>query len=130
MKKSFFAFILALLALALPALCFADGENMLSGGFGAEGQWHKQAWYEGDAYGSIENRDGVVHISAAGDEGNDIRLCRTVSAEKNSYYRISCAVKTADVYGGAGANISIDGSLAASDGVYGQTDWQTVELIG
>ena len=41
MKKRFFAFILALLALALPALCFADGENMLSGGFGAEGQWHK-----------------------------------------------------------------------------------------
>ena len=45
MKKRFFAFILALLALALPALCFADGENMLSGGFDAEGQWHKQAWY-------------------------------------------------------------------------------------
>ena len=130
MKKRFFAFILALLALALPALCFAEGENMLSGGFGAEGQWHKQAWYEGDAYGSIENRDGVVHISAAGDEGNDIRLCRTMNVDKNSYYRISCAVKTADVYGGAGANISIDGSLAASDGVYGQTDWQTVELIG
>ena len=130
MKKRFFAFILALLALALPALCFADGENMLSGGFGAEGQWHKQAWYEGDAYGSIENRDGVVHISASGDEGNDIRLCRTMNVDKNSYYRISCAVKTADVYGGAGANISIDGSLAASDGVYGQTDWQTVELIG
>lgn len=108
MKKRFFAFILALLALALPALCFADGENMLSGGFGAEGQWHKQAWYEGDAYGSIENRDGVVHISASGDEGNDIRLCRTMNVDKNSYYRISCAVKTEDVYGGAGANISID----------------------
>ena len=68
--------------------------NMLSGGLGAEGQWHKQAWYEGDAYGSIENRDGVVHISAAGDEGNDIRLCRTMNVDKNSYYRISCAVKT------------------------------------
>lgn len=130
MKKRFFAFILALLALALHALCFADGENMLSGGFDADGQWHEQAWYEGDAYGSIENRDGVVHISASGDEGNDIRLCRTMNVDKNSYYRISCAVKTADVYGGAGANISIDGSLAASDGVYGQTDWQTVELIG
>ena len=94
MKKRFFAFILALLALALPALCLADGENMLSGGFDADGQWHKQAWYEGDAYGSIENRDGVVHISAAGDEGNDIRLCRTMNVDKNSYYRISCAVKT------------------------------------
>ena len=130
MKKRFFAFILALLAFAMHALCLADGENMLSGGFDADGQWHEQAWYEGDAYGSVENRDGVVHISASGDEGNDIRLCRTMNVDKNSYYRISCAVKTADVYGGAGANISIDGSLAASDGVYGQTDWQTVELIG
>ena len=53
MKKRFFAFILALLAFAMHALCLADGENMLSGGFGAEGQWHEQAWYEGDAYGSI-----------------------------------------------------------------------------
>ena len=74
MKKRFFAFILALLALALHALCFADGENMLSGGFDADGQWHEQAWYEGDAYGSNENEDGEVHISASGDEGNEKHL--------------------------------------------------------
>lgn len=130
MKKRLFAFILVLFALALPALGMAEGENMLSGGFEAEEQWHAQAWYAGDAYGSTENQGGVVYISAAGDEGNDIRLCRTISVDESSYYRISCTVKTEGVNGGAGANISIEGSLAASDGVYGSADWQEIELIG
>ncbi len=130
MKKSILTIISIFLVLAMPALCFAAGENMLSDDFESREQWFEEAWYEGSEHGSIEITDGIVHITAAGDEGNDIRLCYTVDVEGNSYYKLSCCVKTSDVSGGAGANISVDGSLATSDGVFGDSDWQTIELVG
>lgn len=59
-----------------------------------------------------------------------VRLCQTVAVEAGSYYKLACRVRTEGVEGGAGANLSVVGSLAASEGVYGTGEWKTVELVG
>ena len=138
MNKRTIAIIVPLFLLALPAFSVLAEDTLIqNGGFEAPADsggipegWFKEAWYEdGDTnIASVEN--GTAHIASFGNEGNDIRLCQTISVESGSYYKLSCMVKTSEVYGGNGANISVNESLATSAGVYGTNDWQTIELVG
>lgn len=70
----------------------------------------------------------VLHISVK--EADDAAVYQSVRVEPSSFYRLSCRIKTKDVKNGAGANIALRDIIARSDGVYGNTDWQTVELVG
>lgn len=77
---------------------------------------------------SVDGRDSCAHITNF--IANDYRLCQSVRVNPNAYYRISCDVKTSNVSGGAGANISIIDSSASSAAITGTTQWQRVELVG
>lgn len=94
--------------------------------------WYFDAWLKetSDAALNMDNgRTGMaVHIINYIE--NDVRLCRNIEVEGNSYYRISCYIKTAGVTGGAGANISVADTLAASTARLNDSDWEYVELIG
>lgn len=131
MKKRLFAFILIFCAIIAPVISRAEGESLC--GFDSDEDaalWFEQAWFLGEDSGSAAYSNGEVHIVSSDEEGNDIRFCRTVNVEAGSYYKLSCQVKTKGITGGAGANLSIEGSLATSDGIYGDNDWQTIEFIG
>lgn len=138
--KRLLSFALVLLLLLLSPAALADASLIDNGGFeeisgdGLPEEWNYEAWYTEAAlgYASAETLDGsgVAHIYC-GAGGNDARLYQTVKVKANSYYKITCRVKTAAVAGGAGANISINGSLACSEGVFGTSNgWVALELTG
>ena len=79
---------------------------------------------------SIDDRTNCVYINNM--YPNDYRLEQTISVEPDSFYRITCYVKTKGIQDeeSAGANISLTDSLASSSGVYGTNDWQKIELVG
>jgi len=138
MKKRMLCMLLLLLLLfaAVPA---AAEENLLeNGGFAQRDEgselpagWFYDAWDSDDASGYAifaEDDGGTAYLWSG---GNDVKLCQTVSVKAKSVYKLTCRVRTKDVEGGAGANLSVLGSLASSQGVYGTTDgFQTLELIG
>ncbi len=137
-KRMLGAFALALMIL-LAAVTAAAEENLIeNGGFssGAAGSelpagWFYDAWNTdpGSGYAVFTEDDGGSAYLWS--DGNDVKLCQTVPVKAKSAYRLTCRVRTEGVEGGAGANISVLGSLASSEGVYGTSDgFQTIELIG
>ncbi len=78
---------------------------------------------------SSEIRGNVLCITASVDD--DAAVYRTIAVEPNTVYRLSCYIKTSGVSGGeAGANIALREIIARSSGVFGDSDWQYVELVG
>lgn len=137
-KWTLVAVILVVLLACVPVCTAEEGENLAeNGGFDAIAEnselpdgWTYEAWDEDPAMGYAmlsEDDGGTAYLWSA---GNDVRLCQTIEVKEDSYYKLSCRVRTRDVAEGAGANISVVGSLATSQGVYGTTEWQTVELVG
>lgn len=61
---------------------------------------------------------------------NDVRLCQRVTVEGGGLYRLFCEVRTEDVTGGAGANVSVVDSLAISEPLLGTAEWRQVSLLG
>lgn len=102
-----------------------DGDSFLPAG------WFYDAWNGDEAAGYAvytEDDGGTAYLWS---DANDVKLCQSVSVKAKSVYRLTCRVRTEGVEGGAGANISVLGSLASSKGVYGTTDgFETLELIG
>lgn len=133
-------FVLALLVFAIPAAALAaGGEVVLHDDFtqgdsqtGLPTAWYAEAWLNGERERLFERayiEDApCVHIVNYTD--NDARLCREVPVTGGGYYKITCDVMTRDVVGGAGANVSVVGTLAASEPVLGSNGWRRVELIG
>lgn len=137
---------IAILALALfmvLGLCAcqedtAFGEELIKNGDFAEVSgdklvdWKSTNYYNAATFTAVaeSTEDGgyCAHLNAS--TANDARIEQTVSVSPNSYYRITCRVKTKNVVGGAGANVSVLLSIARSEGVFGDTDWQTLTLIG
>jgi len=138
----FKALLLACALLLLPASALADTPVALANGdFDQVGiadglplDWYAEAWITGeDAYTiqRLVDEDGAPCVQIVAAEENDVRLCQTIPVAENSYYRISCELHTQDVSGGGGANVSVVGSLAASEPVVGTSNgWQQVELVG
>lgn len=132
--------LIALVIMLLASTVLADEELIQNGGFDgaadtAPDGWYYEAWYTGAENGYAETVDELgqncAYLYVPEGAENDIRLCQTIKCKANSYYKLTCQVKTENVSGGAGANISVVGSLAASSGVFGTSDgWQTIELTG
>ncbi len=106
-------------------LQYLDANGMPSG-------WYADAWYDGEEDFLIETitEDGSICLHIVNPSENDARLCQDIEVEPNSYYRISCEIKTAGVSGGGGASVSVANTMAASEPVIGDADWQRVELMG
>ena len=142
MKKRLLIFFAVILAAAFTvcgsaAMAEEDGNLAIDGGFERTAEntelpegWFYEAWETAPAEGYAmrsEDDGGTAYLWSA---GNDVRLCQTIEVKTKSYYKLTCRVRTKDVAGGAGANVSVVGSLAASEGVYGTNGWQTLELVG
>ena len=93
--------------------------------------WDFESYNQDNSFFSVEkdnqnNNSLYINSNAA----NDVRLVQKISVEPESYYKFKCLIKTKDIEGGNGANISVLDSVASSDGVYGNSAWTQAELIG
>ncbi len=131
----------ALLALLLAALAVCgcarttavieNGDFEQDSASGVPSSWSANLYYEDCASVGIASDaayGSVARITAS--EPNDARLCQTVKVSPNTAYTLSCMVRTSGVEGGAGANVGVYGVPVSSEGVYGDSDWQRVELTG
>ena len=135
--------ILVLLAIVFSliissAVMGEDGKEFVTNGdftkIGANGMpngWSVGGWIN-DGYTSIVEYDesnGCVRIVNNSD--NDFRLYQDISVKKNSYYLISCDVKTSNIVGAGGANISVINSFAGSESLKGtNSEWTTLSFYG
>ena len=133
-----------ILALIFTAAAAAEGSLAVNGGFEDFGKndllptgWNfhsYEAEYNSDPGNASvvceqdPERGAVVHISVQNND--DAALFQLVKVEPSTMYRISCFVKTEGVADGAGANVALRDIIALSDGVYGDTGWHEIELVG
>lgn len=85
--------------------------------------------YENKYRAACEN--GAVTLST--EIRDDVRLTHTVDVAGGKKYILSAEVRTENVTGGEGANLSIDnysvdGSYIYSEGMFGSSDWTHLEL--
>jgi hypothetical protein len=75
---------------------------------------------------------GLKSVRITNLQDNDARLKQEVAVRGDTFYKISCFVKTEDIgYEGKGANISIDRLFAVSKDLKGTTSgWEYIELTG
>lgn len=109
-----------------PDFQYMDAESMPSG-------WYIDAWYtgDGDFFVELDEADGNTCLHMTNPVQNDVRLCQDIDVEPDSYYRISCDIKACGVSDGGGANVSVAGTMAASEPITGDTTgWQRTELVG
>ena len=109
-----------------PDFQYMDAESMPSG-------WYIDAWYtgDGDFFVELDEADGNTCLHMTNPVQNDVRLCQDIDVEPDSYYRISCDIKACGVSDGGGANVSVAGTMAASEPITGNTaGWQRTELVG
>ncbi len=113
-------------AVALENSDFSIGDGQIPAG------WYSESWYDTDEDFHIETVkiDGQFCIHIINYNQNDSRVCQSVPVEGNAYYRISCDIKTQNITGGAGANVSAVDTLATSSPVTGSADWTHVDLQG
>lgn len=65
---------------------------------------------------------------------NDAMFFETIQVKKDTPYKVTCMVKTANVESknkldGSGAQISVEGTTDRSIAISGTTDWQQIEMI-
>ena len=108
-----------------PNFQYMDAESMPSG-------WYIDAWYtgDGDFFVELDEADGNTCLHITNPVQNDVRLCQDIDVEPDSYYRISCDIKACGVSDGGGANVSVAGTMAASEPITGDADWRRAELVG
>lgn len=131
-----------LLLWCAPLTGVAEGENLLQNpGFEElDEDGMPVGWYT-DAY-NIQEGFTVFTVSEDAYEGsacvtvdnrmeNDARFAQEVTVEPESLYCLSGWVRAEDVAdSGHGANLSVEGVYAFSEGVYGTGDWQYIEWYG
>lgn len=138
MKTAIALMITFLLAFATPA--WAEAANLAANpGFEEfEGNdpyfWTSSSWQNDGAFAldTSQAHTGKASALIINDKATDARFKQEIKVKSNTYYRLSCWIKTENVGSEAlGANISIDGLLAVSQDVKGTSgDWTYVELYG
>jgi len=95
------------------------------------GGWIFDAWAMGDESEFGQQRSGqdnCVYVNNFLE--NDARICQEVPVEPDSYYEITCRIKTSGVAGDMGATVSVLDTYASSESITGTNDWQQVILRG
>lgn len=138
MKKLLFPMImLFVLLLNIPIL--ADSNNLVQNfGFeqGSLDKWDRQAYTNTDGITEFFIDDTVSHSGAKSaciinNSPNHSRFNQEIKVKGNSYYKLSCWVKTENVGSDyTGANITVEGILDISEHIQGTNDWQYIELYG
>jgi len=120
------------MALAVEAVAVENADFSVIGRDGLPEGWYTEAWYDrdGDFAIGMERAAGEDCLKISNPTENDSRLCQSIPVDGGAYYRLECEVMAAGVSGGAGANISVVDTMAASEPLLGDSGWQRIELVG
>jgi len=143
-KLSGICFLLLLLTqFIFPFNCFATSDNLVQnpefeeGSIDGELLWVSQCWdtNEGVTHFLLDERQSRVGSRSAliiNNSANDSRYKQTINVKANTYYRMSCWIKTQNVGSeNKGANLSIENSFDTSKDIKGTSNyWEYVELYG
>lgn len=139
MKRIVTVLFALLLCLWRPALA---QENLLVNGsfeeLNADGLplgWETSAYWEAPGYTRFASAEGgqagSLSVSIENFEYNDARFEQTVAVEPESLYCLSGYIQAEDIPdSGWGANLSISGITACSEGVFESDSWNYVEFYG
>ena len=137
--KKLLAFVVVLFTLLISTSIYAEIDNIVQN-FGFENssldKWDKQA-YKNDK-GITEffiddtvSRTGTKSACIINNSANHSRFNQKIKVKGNSYYKLSCWVKTENVGSDyTGANITVEGINDVSNHFQGTNDWEYVELYG
>lgn len=131
--------ISVLLLLMSSTFVKAEGQNLAenpgfeeeeSGVFSiwAKGSWEDKGQFSADKAIKHSGKNSACIIN---NDATDSRYKQTIVTQGNTYYKISCWIKTENVGpDGKGANISIENLIDTSEDIKGTSDWRYVELYG
>ncbi|NJD02519.1 MAG: phospholipid carrier-dependent glycosyltransferase, partial [Ruminiclostridium sp.] len=93
------------------------------------GSWQNDGAFTLDTAAAHSGKSSALIIN---NKATDSRFKQEIKVKSNTYYRLSCWIKTEDVGSKTiGANLSIDGLLPTSQDVKGTSeDWTYIELFG
>ena len=116
--KRYFPVLIIALVLMIVQACHADsGENLLqnadfskTGNDGLPEYWYTEAYEQEDGftgYHLVSDAEGFAHaVMIQNLSANDARFAQTVTVDPDSYYVLSGYIRTENVAGGHGANLS------------------------
>ena len=118
----------------------AESKNLvLNSGFeegpaGEISSWSKYSW-ENQGFFDIDESEahsGLKSAKISNELPSDSRLKQQISVKGNTYYKLSCWIRTENVgFDAKGANLSVDGLLDTSMDIQGSSNgWKYVELYG
>lgn len=137
--KKLLPLIVVMVTLLLNISVFADNTNLVQNfGFeqGSLDNWEKSSYHNDDGVTEFILDDKVSHtgsksVCIINNSANDSRYKQNIKVKDNSYYKLSCWVKTENVGSEyKGANISVDGIIDTSNDIKGTSGWQCVEIYG
>ncbi len=110
---------------------FEDGNGNIPEGWSVY-NWNSQSNVTLFRIDSGQSHNGGRSACIINNSLNDARYTQEIAVEPDSYYRLSCWIKTEGVeIEGKGANLSILGTLYRSRSIYGTSSgWEYVELYG
>lgn len=134
--------IILLIQFVSPLNSFAQGTNLVNnsgfedGSLDTEQSWIADCWDKNEGVTQFSYDETVVHTGSksafiVNNSANDSRFKQTINVKGNTYYRLSCWVKTENVGSEQkGANISIENSTDTSKDIKGTSNWEYLELYG
>ena len=135
--------VLLLIQFVLPLNSFAQGENLAKnpefeeGSIDKDYSWISEGWDKTEGVTQFlldetQFRNGSKSALIINNSANDSRYKQTITVKANTYYRMSCWIKTQNIgFEQKGANLSIENSLDTSKDIKGTSNyWEYVELYG
>lgn len=141
-KLCFLLVLIFLLSFISCNIVFAQVNSVMNAGFeGGSGDnisaWDKNVWDKNAGVTKIkfdetQKHSGNRSVFITNNSPNDARLEQEINVDKNSYYKLSCWIKTENVgMGNKGANLSVAGILDTSKDIRGTDNtWEYIELYG
>ncbi|WP_456049012.1 glycosyltransferase family 39 protein [Acetivibrio cellulolyticus] len=124
----------------LPLNSFAQGENLANNPEFEQGSidtWISECWDKNEGVTQFSLDETQVHSGSksaliVNNSANDSRYKQTINVKANTYYRMSCWIKTVNIGSEQkGANLSIENSLDSTKDIKGTSNyWEYVELYG
>lgn len=92
--------------------------------------WNIGQWRPGSDFSRHESNAhfGTSGISIMAETANDAWFWQQVTVEPETQYMLTGWIKTQNVSGGAGANLSLIGTWTHTEGLFGTNDWTYVSL--
>lgn len=135
--------ILLLIQFVFPLNSFAQGENLAKNpefeesSIDSDYSWISECWDKNEGVTQFlldetQFRNGSKSALIINNSANDSRYKQTITVKANTYYRMSCWIKTQNIgFEQKGANLSIENSLDTSKDIKGTSNyWEYIELYG